>query len=210
MAYDLEEQEQIAQLKAFWEKWGTLVSGVAVAALLAYAGWQGYGWYQKRQVTQAEAAFASFNSSIQNKDADAAAKLVGLQGAFGKTNYAALASLQMAAVLATDSKYDQAQAPLQWVIEHGQPENQGAARLRLADIQMQLKQQDVALKTLDTPVAHYATAFTAKKADIYMMVGDTAKAREVLNGALTEAKKSVPADVLTVEALEAKLKLLPQ
>ncbi len=210
MAYDLEEQEQIAQLKAFWEKWGTLVSGVAVVALLAYAGWQGYGWYQKRQVTQAEAAFASFNSSIQNKDADAAAKLVGLQGAFGKTNYAALASLQMAAVLATDSKYDQAQAPLQWVIEHGQPENQGAARLRLADIQMQLKQQDVALKTLDTPVAHYATAFTAKKADIYMMVGDTAKAREVLNGALTEAKKSVPADVLTVEALEAKLKLLPQ
>ena len=210
MAYDLEEQEQIAQLKAFWEKWGTLVSGVAVVALLAYAGWQGYGWYQKRQVTQAEAAFASFNSSIQNKDADAAAKLVGLQGAFGKTNYAALASLQMAAVLATDSKYDQAQAPLQWVIEHGQPENQGAARLRLADIQMQLKQQDVALKTLDTPVAHYATAFTAKKADIYMMVGDTAKAREVLYGALTEAKKSVPADVLTVEALEAKLKLLPQ
>ena len=59
-------------------------------------------------------------------------------------------------------------------------------------------------------MAHYATAFTAKKADIYMMVGDTAKAREVLNGALTEAKKSVPADVLTVEALEAKLKLLPQ
>ena len=210
MAYDLEEQEQIAQLKAFWEKWGTLVSGVAVAALLAYAGWQGYGWYQKRQVAQAEAAFASFNTSIQNKDADLAAKLAGLQGAFGKTNYASLASLQMAAVLATDGKFEQAQAPLQWVIEHGQVENQGAARLRLADIQMQLNQKDAALKTLDTPVAQYATAFAAKKADIYMMAGDTAKAREVVNAALADAKKAVPADALTVEALEAKLKLLPQ
>ena len=210
MAYDLEEQEQIAQLKAFWEKWGTLVSGVAVAALLAYAGWQGYGWYQKRQVTQAEAAFASFNTSIQNKDADLAAKLAGLQGAFGKTNYASLASLQMAAVLATDGKFEQAQAPLQWVIEHGQAKNQGAARLRLADIQMQLNQKDAALKTLDTPVAQYATAFAAKKADIYMMAGDSAKARELLNATLAEAKKGATADLVAVESLEAKLKLLPQ
>lgn len=210
MAYDLEEQEQIAQLKAFWEKWGTLVSGVAVAALLAYAGWQGYGWYQKRQVTQAEAAFASFNTSIQNKDGDLAAKLAGLQGAFGKTNYASLASLQMAAVLATDGKFEQAQVPLQWVIEHGQAENQGAARLRLADIQMQLNQKDAALKTLDTPVAQYATAFAAKKADIYMMAGDSAKARELLNATLAEAKKGATADLVAVESLEAKLKLLPQ
>ena len=210
MAYDLEEQEQIAQLKAFWEKWGTLVSGVAVAALLAYAGWQGYGWYQKRQVTQAEAAFASFNSSIQNKDADVATKLAGLQGAFGKTNYAALASLQMAAVLATEGKFEQAQAPLQWVIEHGQVENQGAARLRLADIQWQLKQKDAVLKTLDTPVAQYGIAFAAKKADILLMSGDAAKAREVLNGALAEAKKATPADWVAVESLNAKLKLLPQ
>ena len=209
MAYDLEEQEQIAQIKAFWEKWGTLITGVVVAGAIAYFGWQGYGWYQKRQVAQAEAAFASFNASIQKKDADLAPKLAGLQGSFGKTNYASLASLQMAAVLATDGKYDQAQAPLQWVIEHGQTENQGAARLRLADIQMQLNQKDAALKTLDTPVAQYASVFAAKKADIYMMSGDTAKAQEVLKAAIETAKKAQPADLVTVESLEAKLKLLP-
>ena len=138
-----------------------------------------------------------------------AAKLAGLQGSFGKTNYASLASLQMAAVLATEGKYDQAQAPLQWVIEHGQAENQGAARLRLADIQMQLNQKDAALKTLDTPVAQYASVFAAKKADIYMMSGDTAKAQEVLKAAIETAKKAQPADLVTVESLEAKLKLLP-
>ena len=209
MAYDLEEQEQIAQLKAFWQQWGKLILGAVLVCVLAFAGYKGYEWYQKRQVAQAEAAFASFNASIQKKDADLAAKLAGLQGSFGKTNYASLASLQMAAVLATEGKYDQAQAPLQWVIEHGQAENQGAARLRLADIQMQLNQKDAALKTLDTPVAQYASVFAAKKADIYMMAGDTVKAREAVNAALSEAKKSVPADALAVEALEAKLKLLP-
>lgn len=210
MAYDLEEQEQIAQLKAFWEKWGTLVTGVVLAGAVAYFGWQGYGWYQKRQVTQAEAAFVELNHAIQKKDGDLGAKLAALQSNFGKTHYASLASLQMAAVLATEGKFEQAQAPLQWVIEHGQVENQGAARLRLADIQWQLKQKDAALKTLDTPVAQYGIAFAAKKADILLMSGDAAKAREVLNGALAEAKKATPADWEAVESLNAKLKLLPQ
>ena len=210
MAYDLEEQEQIAQLKAFWERWGTLVSGLLLAGAVAYFGWQGYGWYQKRQVTQAEAAFAEFNVAAQKNEGDLSAKLANIQKEYGKTNYASLASLQMAAVLAKQNKFAEAQAPLQWVIEHGQTENQGAARLRLADIQMQLNQKDAALKTLDTPVAHYATAFSAKKADILLMSGDAAKAREQINAALTEAKKATPADIVAVEALQAKLKLLPE
>ena len=210
MAYDLEEQEQIAQLKAFWERWGTLVSGLLLAGAVAYFGWQGYGWYQKRQVTQAEAAFAEFNVAAQKNEGDLSAKLANIQKEYGKTNYASLASLQMAAVLAKQNKFAEAQAPLQWVIEHGQTENQGAARLRLADIQMQLNQKDAALKTLDTPVAHYGTAFAAKKADILLMSGDAAKAREQINAALTEAKKATPADIVAVEALQAKLKLLPE
>ena len=210
MAYDLEEQEQIAQLKAFWERWGTLVSGLLLAGAVAYFGWQGYGWYQKRQVTQAEAAFAEFNVAAQKNEGDLSAKLANIQKEYGKTNYASLASLQMAAVLAKQNKFAEAQAPLQWVIEHGQTENQGAARLRLADIQRQLNQKEAAMKTLDTPGAHYGTAFAAKKADILLMSGDAAKAREQINTALTEAKKATPADIVAVEALQAKLKLLPE
>ena len=208
MAYDLEEQEQIAQLKAFWQQWGKLILGAVLVCVLAFAGYKGYEWYQKRQVAQAQAAFSAFNATLVKKE-DATAQLNGLQNSFAKTNYASLASLQMAATLATDGKFEQAQAPLQWVIKHGQTENQGAARLRMADLLMQLNKKDEALKVLDTPVAHYDAAFANKKADIYLMSQDAAKAHEVLQSALDAAKKATPVDVVAVEALQQKLKFLP-
>ena len=208
MAYDLEEQEQIAQLKAFWQQWGKLILGAVLVCVLAFAGYKGYEWYQKRQVAQAQAAFSAFNATLVKKE-DATAQLNGLQNSFAKTNYASLASLQMAATLATDGKFEQAKAPLQWVIEHGQTENQGAARLRMADLLMQLNKKDEALKVLDTPVAHYDAAFANKKADIYLMSQDAAKAHEVLQNALDAAKKATPVDVVAVEALQQKLKFLP-
>ena len=208
MAYDLEEQEQIAQLKAFWQQWGKLIVGIVLIGVLAFTGYKGYEWYQKRQVAQAQAAFSAFNSTLAKKE-DATAQLNGLQNNFAKTNYASLASLQMAATLAGEGKFEQAQAPLQWVLQHGQLENQGAARLHLADVLVQLNKKDEALKVLDTPVAHFDAAFANKKADIYLMGQDAGKAREVVQNALDNAKKATPIDVVAVDALEQKLKFLP-
>ena len=208
MAYDLEEQEQIAQLKAFWQQWGKLIVGIVLIGVLAFTGYKGYEWYQKRQVAQAQAAFSAFNSTLAKKE-DATAQLNGLQNNFAKTNYASLASLQMAAALAGEGKFEQAQVPLQWVLQHGQLENQGAARLHLADVLVQLNKKDEALKVLDTPVAHFDVAFANKKADIYLMGQDAGKAREVVQNALDNAKKATPVDVVAVNALEQKLKFLP-
>ena len=208
MAYDLEEQEQIAQLKAFWQQWGKLIVGIVLIGVLAFTGYKGYEWYQKRQVAQAQAAFSAFNSTLAKKE-DATAQLNGLQNNFAKTNYASLASLQMAAALAGEGKFEQAQVPLQWVLQHGQLENQGAARLHLADVLVQLNKKDEALKVLDTPVAHFDVAFANKKADIYLMGQDAGKAREVVQNALDNAKKATPVDVVAVNALEQQLKFLP-
>ena len=49
MAYDLEEQEQIATLKAWWNQYGNLVTWVVTAALLSFAGWSGWKYYQRDQ-----------------------------------------------------------------------------------------------------------------------------------------------------------------
>ena len=38
MAYDLEEQESLAQLKAWWDKWGNLTLTIITALCLAFAG----------------------------------------------------------------------------------------------------------------------------------------------------------------------------
>ena len=46
--YDLEEQEQISELKAWWTQYGNFVVTLAVVAALASVGWQAWNWYQSR------------------------------------------------------------------------------------------------------------------------------------------------------------------
>ena len=46
MAYDLEEQEQIATLKGWWKDNGTSVLVVVAAAAISIAGWQGWRYWQ--------------------------------------------------------------------------------------------------------------------------------------------------------------------
>jgi hypothetical protein len=43
MAYDLEEQEQLATIKAFWRQYGSLLLTAVTVVLLAIAGWRGRG-----------------------------------------------------------------------------------------------------------------------------------------------------------------------
>src|SRR4051812_1051693 len=53
MALDLEEQEQLAELKSWWRAHGNLVIGVIVAAMLGFAGWRYWNVYQANQAAQA-------------------------------------------------------------------------------------------------------------------------------------------------------------
>ena len=62
---DLEEQAQLDKIKHFWERWGNLISGVLIVALLGFAGWRGYDWYQSRQAGQASALFDQVRTFIR-------------------------------------------------------------------------------------------------------------------------------------------------
>src|SRR5713101_7983620 len=48
-AYDLEEQEQLAELKAWWKEHGGTVILGATLALAAFGAWNGWVWYQRSQ-----------------------------------------------------------------------------------------------------------------------------------------------------------------
>ena len=54
---DLQEQEQLDELKAFWNKYGNLITWVLVLALGAYAAWTGWNYWQRNQGTKAAAMF---------------------------------------------------------------------------------------------------------------------------------------------------------
>ncbi len=49
MAYDLQEQEQLDELKAWWKKYGNLILTVVTIVLLAFAAHNGWRWYQRSQ-----------------------------------------------------------------------------------------------------------------------------------------------------------------
>ena len=57
MAYNLEEQEQLESLKAFWNRYGNFIVTIVAVLALSIAGWRAWGWYQERQSTQASVVY---------------------------------------------------------------------------------------------------------------------------------------------------------
>ena len=69
--YDLEEQEQLAELQSWWKVNGNLVVGVIVVAALAFAGWRYWRVYQAGEAVQAAALYETLGKAAQANDAKA-------------------------------------------------------------------------------------------------------------------------------------------
>ena len=67
-AYDLEEQEQIAEFKAWWKQYGALLTNVVLAAALAVLAWQGWNWYRNGQAAQASDIYQALQQAAQSGD----------------------------------------------------------------------------------------------------------------------------------------------
>ena len=54
---DLDEQEQLDDLKHFWKRWGNLITWLLIGILSSYAGWMGWQAWQSKQSAQSAALF---------------------------------------------------------------------------------------------------------------------------------------------------------
>src|SRR5882672_10732955 len=72
---DLEEQEQLDQLKSFWKQYGNLITWVLIVVLGAYAAWNGWNWYQRDQAVKSGAMFDELDKAAQAGDADSAGRI---------------------------------------------------------------------------------------------------------------------------------------
>jgi len=147
MAYDLEEQESIDQLKAWWEKWGTPVTAVVCIGCLAFAGWN---WYQRNQVAKASAVYVSLQNAVISLDQkNIISTSTGLIDGYSSTVYAPLGALNAASAQAKLGDYAAAENLLNWVINSsGRPEYADIAHLRLAAVELSMNKPDEALKSL--------------------------------------------------------------
>ena len=205
---DLEEQEQLEQLKAFWKRWGNLITWLITAALAAFAAWQGWNWYQRDQAAKAAAMYEEFDRALAAQDLDKAAAAAGdLKTRFASTGYATQASLQVAKLQLDKSKADDARQSLAWVAEHGAEGGpyRDLARLRLAALQLDAKAYDDAGKTLDAIKSpEFAGLVADRRGDLLLM-------QDKRDAAKAEYQKAVAAIDKTQDyrrVVEAKLATL--
>ncbi|AWB33502.1 YfgM family protein [Orrella marina] len=182
MAYDLEEQEQIEQLKAWWSKYGTLTLLLLSLALAVVLGWQGWNWYQNHQATQARGYFEALQKASTQMDSPESvnrvqAAMTTLQSDFPATDYAARAALVAGDALARDGNNAGAEAALAWLARSEHEAFAPIARLRLAGLLMDQKKFDDALALLDEPPPSFEGVFADRRGDVLLAKGDVKAAK---------------------------------
>lgn len=161
---NLEEQDQLDQLKAFWKQYGNLITWVVTLVLAGFAAWNGWTWWQRDQAAKAAAMYEELDRAVQVADADKAGRVFGdLKERYPNTSYAAQAAMQAAKLQYDKGQAEAARASLAWAADNAAiDEYRDLARLRLAGLQMEAKQFAEAAKTLD---AIKLPDFTALQAD---------------------------------------------
>lgn len=176
---DLQEQEQLDQLKAFWSRYGNLISWTLTLVLAGFAAWNGWNWWQAKQALQASAMFDELDRAVQAGDADKAAKVFGdMKDKYAGTTYTQQGGLLTAKLQADKGKADDAQATLGWVADKaGDDEYRALAHLRLAGLLLDKKAYDEALKQLDAvSSAPFAGLVEDRRGDILAAQGKKAEA----------------------------------
>lgn len=177
---DLEEQEQLDELKHFWKQYGNAITWCLIAVLGAIAAWNGYQYWQRTQAAQAAAMYDEVEKVARSGDSAKLDRAFGdMKDRFASTTYA-----QQAALLVAKSQYeagqiDSAKAALNWVADKSSDKGYASiARLRLAGIMLEAKGYDDALKVLDSGIGESFLALQAdRRGDIFVAQGKKTEAR---------------------------------
>ena len=177
---DLEEQEQLDQLKHFWKQYGNLITWALILVLGAFAGWNLYQRWQQSQASQAAALYDEVERVAKAGDVAKLDRVMAdMKDKFPGTAYAQQAALMSAKVYFEAGKIEQAKASLSWVAEKSSDEGyQAIARLRLAAVLMEAKAYDEAFKQLNGAFpAEFAALVADRKGDIFSLQGKKSEAR---------------------------------
>ena len=177
---DLEEQEQLDELKHFWNQYGNLITWVVIAVFGSIAGWNGWQYWQRTQAAQAGNMYDEVERAAQAGDTARVERAFSdMKDKFGRTTYAQQAGLLAAKAFVDKGNPDGAKAALGWVAEKASDAGyQAVARLRLAGIFADAKAYDEALKQLAGAFPKEFEGLAAdRRGDIYNLQGKKAEAK---------------------------------
>ncbi|OIQ65477.1 hypothetical protein GALL_529640 [mine drainage metagenome] len=192
---DLEEQEQLDQIKHFWKQYGDAITWALIVILAAFASWNFYQYWQRNQASQAAALFDEVERSIGSGDSAKIDRVFAdMKSRFASTAYAQQSGLLVAKQYVAAGKMDAAKSALSWVSEQStDPGYQAVAKLRLAGILSESKNYDAALRLLDTPFPAGFDALVAdRKGDIFLLQGNKAQAVDAYQKAYKQFQPGSP------------------
>lgn len=169
---DLEEQEQLDELKHFWNTWGTLISSVLLVVFGSLAAWNVYQYWQKRQGVQASALVDALDAGAALKDLGRMEQAFSdLKSNYSGTSQAGMGALQLAKMQMQSGQIDAAKGTLTWVVQNGaDAAHQSLARLRLAAVLQQQQAYDEALQQLSSGITPEFESLAAdRQGDIYAL-----------------------------------------
>jgi predicted negative regulator of RcsB-dependent stress response len=206
MAYDLEEQEQLATLKAWWKQYGNLVAWLLIIALAAYSAWTGWNLYVRNQTTQAAQLYEELQKAVAAKDnARTQRAATDMTDKFGRTAYAQMAALTAAKAAFDAADLKGAKTQLQWVIDKARDDEfKAVAKIRLAGILLDEKAYDEGLKLLSSDFpASFAGMAADRKGDVLVSQNKIEEARAAYQAALEKTEQKNPGRQLIQLKLDA-------
>ncbi len=205
MAYDLEEQEQLDEFKAWWKQNGKMVTSLLVAVLVGYAAFQGWHFYQNKQSVEASTQYQEL-LVVDEKDLKIIqVKSAMLMESFSGTPYAGRAALFAAKANYQANEVKSAKAQLDWAIKKAKETSVSAlSSLQLANILAEEKDFEGALKLLNAPHdAGFDGLFADLKGDVLVSLGKNVEAKEAYQQALTKLEPKGKFRALTQQKLES-------
>lgn len=187
MAFDLEEQEQLDEAKAWWKQHGNKVIWGVTVFLLAAAGWRGWETWNRNQAMEASALFDRVIQSAGMNDLKAAKDSAAqIMENHGRSAYATPAAWMAGRINYEANDLKSARAQYEFALEHARDEGTAQlARLRLAGLKFEDKDMAGALALLNEPFAPAFAGLAAQlKGDVLVAQGKTSEARLAYKEAL--------------------------
>jgi len=206
MAYNLEEQEQLENIKAFWRQYGSFIMTVIAVVALSVAGWRGWGWYQVRQSTEAAAVYEQLRQAASSRDVAAVRSAAGtLFDQYARTVYGQMAALVAARAYVDAGDSAAAKVPLEWAVNNARDDEfRHAARLRLAALLLDEKDYDAAQRVLAVAATgQFAGEYADRRGDLLVAQDKVGEARAAYRQALESLAPDSPLRRLVQLKLDA-------
>jgi predicted negative regulator of RcsB-dependent stress response len=205
MAYDLEEQEQLDEFKAWWKKNGKIATGLILISIIAYAAWQGYHYVQDKKAVEASTLFQTLITTDTTKLDSIKSQATILTTNYAGTPYAGRAAVFAAKTSAENKDSKTAKSQLEWASANATESSVKAiANLQLAGLLFEDKNYDGALKSLASITDKGFDGLKEDlKGDIYLAQGKKVDAIKAYKNALNELDAQGKMQVYTRQKLES-------